>query len=93
MLLLILGALDIFAASLLLFAGVFPEIAYLMGIIILFKGRFSVIGAAAGGYFFDIMGWIDLIAGMCLCFGISIPFIWLILFLKGVFSILSGIGN
>ncbi|OGI12581.1 hypothetical protein A3K64_01605 [Candidatus Micrarchaeota archaeon RBG_16_36_9] len=84
----LLGILDIIAGISL----VLPNFIVLyIGIIFIFKGIFSIVGSFAAEYFFDIMGIIDLIAGIMLLTHFSIPFFWVLLMIKGAYSIIVGL--
>lgn len=90
MLLAVLGILDTVAAGALIIA--FPRaIVFWLGALILIKGISSVIGGAIEGWWFDVLGWIDLVAAVCLLLGWSIPFLWLALLAKGLWSIGMGL--
>lgn len=63
----------------------------------LLKGAFSILSSLGVGYWFDWMGWIDVIAaGALLLFAFGIPaevfttLAWIVIF-KGVYSFLRGL--
>lgn len=90
MILSILGFLDILVGISL----VFPNfLSFYLGILILIKGISSVIGSFAVKYFFDFMGFIDLIAGIMLILGFSIPWFWILPMIKGIYSLIVGLGS
>ena len=92
----ILGILDI-AAGLILILGDFfagNEFLFSLAILFLLKGLYSVGTAAAAGFFFDILGWIDLISSLFLLlllweWSLGI-FFWVgvIMALKGLYSLI-----
>jgi len=84
--------LDILAGLSFLFPDFFgQEIIFWVAVLMLVKGLFSVGGSVMSGFFFDILGGIDLAAGIMLLAGFSFPFFWLAPFLKGAFSFVSGL--
>jgi uncharacterized membrane protein HdeD (DUF308 family) len=87
MILTILGFLDILVGVSLLFPNF---LAFYIGVIILVKGISSIVGSFAVKYFFDVMGFIDVIAGMILVFNFSIPWFWILPMLKGIYSLVAG---
>lgn len=89
MFLMLLSAIDVIA-GLCLLGSVKGILATVIGIIILIKGLFSVIGGVATKHYLDWMGWIDLIAGLSLIFGFFIPYFWILPILKGTYSFLTG---
>jgi uncharacterized membrane protein HdeD (DUF308 family) len=90
MILALLGLLDILVGVSLLFPNF---LAFYIGVIILLKGISSIVGSFAVKYFFDVMGFIDVIAGVILLLNFSIPWFWLLLMIKGIYSLIVGIGN
>jgi uncharacterized membrane protein HdeD (DUF308 family) len=90
MILAILGFLDILVGVSLLFPNF---LAFYIGVIILLKGISSIASSFAIKYFFDIMGFIDMIAGVILVFNFSIPWFWLLPMIKGVYSLIVGVAR
>lgn len=90
MLLIILSLIDIAVGVSLMFPNF---LGFYLGIIVLLKGISSIIGSFASGFFFEIMGAIDLIAGLMLIFGFFIPWFWIIPMLKGIYSLIVGLGS
>ncbi len=90
MLLTILGFLDILVGISLIYPNF---LAFYLGVIALLKGISSVIGSFASGFYFDFMGFIDIIAGMMLIFGFSIPWFWILPMIKGIYSFIVGLGS
>lgn len=90
MILAILGLFDIIVGVSLALPNF---LAFYIGIIILIKGIFSIAGSFAAKYFFDFMGFIDLVAGVILLLNFSIPWFWLLPMIKGIYSLIVGIGN
>ena len=92
MLLTILSLIDIVAGIFLLFK-IFPGLAFWLGIIILLKGISSVVGSIFSKYFFDWMGFIDLIVGILLIFNLSVPWFWILPILKGSYTLILSFGD
>lgn len=90
MLLLILGIVDILAGISMLAPNF---LAFYLGIIVLLKGVSSMLGIATKNAAIVIMGLADIFAGLSLLLGFSIPLLWLIMFVKGFFSLIHGLGN
>ena len=88
MILKILGAIDIIAALILLYPGQLSALSYFFGIIVLAKAAYSLISCFLGGFYADFMGFADLVAGISLLTGFGIPFLWLIMLLKGLVSMI-----
>ena len=90
MILAILGFLDILVGVSLLFPNF---LAFYIGVIILIKGISSIVGSFAVRYFFDVMGFIDLIAGAILVFNFPIPWFWILPMIKGIYSLIVGMSR
>lgn len=90
MILVILGFLDILVGASLLFPNF---LAFYLGVVILVKGISSIAGSFAAKYFFDFMGFIDVIAGVILLFNFSIPWFWLLPMIKGIYSLITGLSR
>ena len=90
MILAILGIIDILAGISLLVPNF---LAFYLGIIIILKGISSMFGVATGNVAIIVMGIVDIIAGILLVSGFSLPLIWLLMIVKGFFSLVSGLGN
>ena len=90
MILAILGFLDIIAGVCLLFPNFF---GFYMGIIMLLKGLSSMTSIPSGDIGILVMGIIDISAGAILLLNFSIPWLWLILLIKGIYSLIIGLGN
>jgi len=88
---LLLGIADLIAAFLLVNPGVFVTIAFIFGVLHLIKGISSIIGGIISGFFFEFMGAIDLLTGICLIFVWDIPYLWIPLAIKGLYSVVTGI--
>lgn len=86
----ILSLIDILAGISLAFPNF---LSFYLGIIILIKGISSVVGSFASGFFFEIMGIIDLITGILLLLNFNLPWFWLLPILKGIFCLLIGFGR
>ena len=97
----ILGVLDIIFGAVLA-ASTFADLAgsgwvFLFGIIALLKGIYSVVTAAGAGFYFDVLGWIDLAVGVFLLlvnWNIVLPFflyIGILVILKGLYSFFVGL--
>jgi len=90
MILAILGLFDIVVGISLAFPNF---LAFYIGVIILLKGISSIVGSFAVKYFFDVMGFIDVIAGVILVFNFSIPWFWLLPTIKGIYSLIVGMAG
>jgi len=94
MLLSLLGLIDILAGFFILFSESIPSgILFFLGIIILLKGISSITGGLLAKFFFDFLGWIDLIVGLALIFSWNIPFLWILPILKGTYCLIIGFGK
>ena len=101
MLLWVLGIFDIVAGVALGFGGLVPYVnnSFIVTIaaIMIIKGLWSIITAAANAFFFDIIGILDLVGGILLLLttaGIFLNFfvyLGIALVLKGLWSIIAGI--
>ena len=85
-----LSMIDILAGITLLFPNF---LGFYLGIAVLIKGVSSMFGIPTGDLGIVIMGSIDIIVGIMLLTGFSIPWIWILPILKGVYSMLSGLGG
>ena len=95
MITLILSAMDLVCGGLLLL-----NLNFLLNIIagiMLMKGAFSLLSSLGVGYWFDWMGWLDVIGGAALLlFAFGIPaaifanLAWIIVF-KGIYSLVRGV--
>jgi len=96
----ILGILDMIFGAVLA-ASTFADMAsngwvLIFAIIALIKGIYSVVAAAAAGFYLDVLGWLDLLAGLLLLlayWGFAFPFflyIGILLILKGLYSFFVG---
>jgi len=90
MILIILSLIDIAVGVSLMFPNF---LGFYLGIIILLKGISSIIGSFVSGFYFEIMGAIDLISGLMLIFGFFVPWFWIIPMLKGIYSLIVGMGS
>jgi len=91
MLLFALSMIDILAGVTLLFPNF---LGFYLGIAILLKGLSSMFGIPMGDIGIVIMGAIDIAVGlMLLNFLFVIPWFWLIIIIKGIYSMLSGLGG
>lgn len=92
----ILGIIDLVAGVLLMFSNNFAGVSLilLMGIIILIKALYSLGTAFAAGFYFDLLGILDLIAAVFLLlafYGIFFHFfiyIGIMMVVKGFYSII-----
>lgn len=84
-----LGFLDLIAAGLLLWPDFWPELVMFFGIFYIIKGLVSMAGSFASGFWFDIMGAVDFLAGLCLVFAFTIPLLWAALLVKALLSLIT----
>ena len=90
MILVILGIIDILAGVSLIIPNF---LAYILGIVVILKGISSILSIATGNIAIVAMGVLDVIAGIMLLLSFSFPIIWILMILKGFFSLVSGLGN
>jgi len=97
MIVFILSAIDLLAGSLLLLN--LNLLLNYIAVIIFFKGFFSVISSLGLGYWWDWMGWIDVITAIALAlFSFGFPasiftYVAYIVIFKGSYSMLRGLFN
>ena len=97
MLLAIFGIVDVILGGVL---AASPFVTYsgagiiaVLAAVAIIKGLYSVVTAAGGGFYFDLLGWLDLIVGVLLFLatgGVKFNwFLWIGIFMvaKGVYSI------
>ncbi|MBN2203079.1 MAG: hypothetical protein JW700_02765 [Candidatus Aenigmarchaeota archaeon] len=84
----LLGAMDVLGGILMFFPG---SLAFLLGILIILKAVSSLFGIMTGDMSIIILGIIDLASGISLILGLFIPWLWLIVVLKGAYSIVSSL--
>jgi len=96
--LLLLAIVDIFSGSLLYFHPSFlVRPFFYLGVICLTKGGWSLITSIAQRFYFDILGLLDIIAGLFLIMlynGVSFPFFsvfGIMIILKGIWTMLFSI--
>lgn len=87
MILTILGFLDIIVGVCLLFPNF---LGFYIGIIMLLKGLSSMTAIPSGDIGILIMGAIDISTGIILLLNLSIPWLWLIMMAKGIYSLIVG---
>lgn len=86
----ILSMVDILAGVSLLIPNF---LGFYLGIVILLKGLSSMLGLPTGDLGIVIMGIIDIIAGVMLLTNFSIPWVWILPVIKGVYSLIAGLGS
>lgn len=84
----LLGILDILGGIFMFFPG---SIAFFLGVLILLKGVSSMFGMLTGNLGIIIMGIIDLVTGVALVFGFFVPWLWLLVIIKGAYSLVAGL--
>lgn len=91
MLLIILSLIDILVGISLMFPNF---LGFYLGIIASLKGISSTIGGITMKEItFVILGIVDIIAGLMLIFNFGIPWFWIIPMLKGIYSLIVGVGS
>ena len=93
MFLLVLGLLDVVAGLTILFPEFFSQIAFYVAVITLLKGIFSFGSSALNNYWLDWMGTVDILTGIVILTGFSIPYFWVLPILKGLYTILRHYGG
>jgi uncharacterized membrane protein HdeD (DUF308 family) len=68
-------------------------LGFYLGIAMLLKGLSSMLGLPTGDLGIVIMGIVDIIAGIMLLTNFSIPWFWIILMIKGVYSLIAGMAS
>ena len=97
MIVLILSIIDLLAGGLLLFNLNF--LLNYIAIILFFKGFFSIISSLGFGYWWDWMGWVDIITSIALAlFSFGLPaaiftYVAYIVIFKGTYTMLRGFFN
>lgn len=90
----ILGILDIFIGIFILEIKMIPyNILFYLGVIMLIKALLSIGGSFAARYWWDWMGFSDIISAIILLTGFAIPYFWIIMILKGSYSVVMGIAR
>ena len=100
MFLVVLGALDIIVGVLLGIATGNPFLGsgfiFAFGVIWVLKGLFSVLSSVASGFYFDVMGVMDLVTGLFLLLSTNGIVFWfflhlgILMVLKGLYSFIIG---
>ncbi len=91
MFIIILGILDVIAGFLtFLETDIVTGVFFYFGCFMLLKGIYSMLTSAVKGWYLDFMGWIDLLAGITLLTVWNIPYIWVLVIIKGVYSAMFG---
>jgi uncharacterized membrane protein HdeD (DUF308 family) len=90
MLLALIGLIDIAAGFTLLIPNF---LGFYLGAILILKSLSSIMGGLASKSLFVVLGIIDLLAGLMLVLNFSLPWLWVILILKGVYSFVVGLGS
>ena len=94
MMLLMLGVLDIAIGTALAAQGsLAASILLALGILAVIKGAFSVLNNIVTGFWLDVLGFLDLLAGISLIMGWSVPFLWIIVIVKGLWSVIMGVAS
>ena len=90
MILIVLGIIDILAGISLLMPN---YLAFILGIVVILKGISSILSIATGNVAIAAMGVLDVIAGIMLLLSFSFPLVWILMIIKGFFTLISGLGN
>jgi len=85
-----LSLIDILVGVTLLFPNF---LGFYLGIAVLLKGISSMFGIPTGDIGIVIMGGIDIVAGLMLLYSIAVPWFWVLPVLKGIYSMLPGLGG
>ena len=89
MLLWILSVIDVLAG---ISIAIPNFLGFYLGIIEIVKGGSSLLGGI-GDVGFAVLGVMDVIAGVLLLTGFSIPLFWALFILKGAFTVIFSLGN
>lgn len=91
-----ISVIDIVVGILIIFGiGQGNNYVLFLFIVSLLKGSFSVVSSFSEGFYFDIFGALDFVAGvvlMLIFFGIGFPSLWIVgvlMLLKGLYSFFS----
>lgn len=81
----ILGLMDL-AGGIMLYFG---SSNFYVGLLFLLKGLYSITMSALANFYFDFLGWVDLLAGLTFLFSLAYlsRLIGIALFLKGIYSL------
>ncbi len=91
MLLAIISLIDIISGLLLMLPDIFPPIVFYIAVLMILKSISSLIGGLLARSFIVILGLIDLFAGLMLLFNFNMPWFWLLLMIKGSYSLIVGV--
>jgi len=91
MLLIILSIIDILVGISLIFPNF---LGFYLGIIVSLKALSSIFGGITmKEIVFVILGIVDIIAGLMLIFNFGFPWFWILPMLKGIYSLIVGLGK
>ncbi|MBI4017472.1 MAG: hypothetical protein HY366_00835 [Candidatus Aenigmarchaeota archaeon] len=86
----VFGVADILAGAMLWHTAWFPvQWLHIIGWAVLLKGVYSISVSVWSKFYFDVMGWIDLLTAAILLAGWSIPFFWALPIAKGGWSLIA----
>ena len=94
-----IAIVDVIGGLLLIFDWVsaFHTLLFYFGVIMLVKGLWSVFDCIRKKFYFDFLGWIDVVSGatmLLIFFGWSLSFLWflgIIILIKGLWSMLNAV--
>jgi hypothetical protein len=98
MMVFLLGVGDVLVALNVLYPEMFAKLLHVFSIFYsITKGSWSIFSSAGVGHYFDLMGWLDIVAGIILILirmGMAFDFFYTIgicLLIKGIYSLLVGL--
>jgi len=89
----ILGLIETIVAIHLVWPFLPNEWMLYIAIFYFFKSISSFLGSFLMGFIFEFMGLIDILVAASIILAVPIPFLWLALLIKGMFSMFSGFGS
>jgi hypothetical protein len=92
-LLAILGLIEVIVATHLMWPFIPQDWLLYIAIFYFLKSFSSFLGSFMMGFIWEFMGLVDLLLVIAIILDINIPFLWLALLIKGIFSFVSGLGS
>jgi hypothetical protein len=89
----LLGLIETIVATHLMWPFIPQEWLLYIAIFYFLKAFSSFLGSFMMGFIWEFMGLVDLLLVIAIILDINIPFLWLALLIKGIFSFVSGLGS